>query len=506
MRRAILAAAVVAALLPTATGASPPPASLARIDPALATSIVRGPAPALLWWDEAQATRTEVARYLRGRGIEARLFERLSGGVACASSAGDLAALAAAPGAVGVWGDRPLKPSLDRSVPTAFDGDPNAVWQGEGITGAGVGIAVVDTGIDATHPDLQFGTRTKLNVRVLFSHRDNIWVNGDSCYLQDTYTDQLPDTELTSGHGTHVTSVAAGDGTASAGRYRGVAPGADIVGVAAADTFNPNRRFDDPQYQIQISLISAIGGINYALLNALEGPTHLKVILAGWTQDGMYDPWNPMAWAIEDSHALGVNVVLPAGNEGPAQSDCSAPATCLFNAWAAAPTAIAVAATPHESRTELAGYSSRGDPIARLARAELVRYQPTVSAPGTGVVAARRPGIAPVLTPPESYLGAWGDGGLSTDLDYVALTGTSIAAAHVAGAIALMQQAAVEARGCFLAPQQVKEILASTATPMDGYGAHEVGAGAMHVPSAIAASRTAPLVPPFDFLMCPPGG
>ncbi len=78
----------------------------------------------------------------------------------------------------------------------------------------------------------------------------------------------------------------------------------------------------------------------------------------------------------------------------------------------------------------------------------------------------------------------------------------SVAAAHVAGAIALMQQVAVEASGCYLTAHQVLDILRSTADPMAGYQDHEVGAGALDVTDAVArASVGGPRS--IDPFMCP---
>jgi serine protease AprX len=493
---------------------------LATIDPALTSQVaVEGVAPAILTWDRTQADRTQVASYLRENDVDAHVLSDLSVAFACAGSSTDLNMLAGAPGAVSVWGDRALEPALDESVRTVFNGDPNTVWQGQGYTGKGVGIGVVDTGIDATHPDLQSGIKTKLNVRVLVSKHDVTGPYSDPCGVTDTYSDQLQDSELTSGHGTHLASVAAGDGTVSGGRYKGVAPGADLVGVGVTESVSPQTSFcpsdqpcTSPEQRTYLSLSGAIAGMNYILATGLEGcspplcpqfqPLTTKVILAGWTQDGVHDPWHPMAWMVRDLGWYGINVVFPVGNEGPAASDCSAAATCNFNAFAASSGAIAVAATPRRSDATLEPYSSRGDPIVRQERGESVRYLPTLAAPGTGVVAARRPGVAPFAQLPSSTLGGKPHSEIGIDRRYVPLTGTSVAAAHVAGAIALMQEAAVKANGCYLTAARVMSILRSTADPMPGLQAHEVGSGALDVKGAISQARSGGSSSP-DPWMCP---
>jgi serine protease AprX len=486
--------------------------SRAVVDPVLLAQIdSMGSAPAILAWDRTKVGRDQLAGYLDRNGIQANMLTGLSVALACAATADQVDALATAPGAVSVWGDHPLTPALDKSVRTAFDGDPSAVWEGDGITGEGVSIGVIDTGIDGTHPDLKFGPRVKLNVRVLVGNHDLMGPYTDPC-AQNMYSESIPDTELTSGHGTHITSVAAGDGIVSGGRYTGVAPGADIIGVGIADTITPRVYKDD---FTQLSLLGAFAGFSYMIATGLEGcrPPYcaqytpidpVKVILAGWTEDGLHDPWHPMTFVLRDLAWYGITVVFPVGNEGPAPSDCSVAETCRFNSFAAGPEAIGVAATPKTSRSSVEPYSSQGDPVAREARGETFRYEPFISAPGTGVIAARRPGVAPYVQPPGSILGAGPDTSqIGVDRRYVAMSGTSVAAAHVAGAIALMQEAALKGSGCFLTTEQVMDILRSTADAIPGYATYTAGAGAVDVTAAVDASGGGGPFSP-DPWMCPP--
>ncbi|MEU4097167.1 S8 family serine peptidase [Streptomyces sp. NPDC026673] len=107
----------------------------------------------------------------------------------------------AAPGVRKIWLDALVKASLDRSVPQI--GGPEA-WSA-GYDGTGVRIAVLDTGVDTSHPDLA----TQVSAERNFT---------DSPDLRDHY-----------GHGTHVASIAAGTGVKSGGVYKGVAPGARIL-------------------------------------------------------------------------------------------------------------------------------------------------------------------------------------------------------------------------------------------------------------------------------------
>ncbi|GAB3433441.1 S8/S53 family peptidase [Flindersiella endophytica] len=100
-----------------------------------------------------------------------------------------------------LWLDGPTAATLDRSVPQI--GAP-AAWK-KGYTGKGVKVAVLDSGIDTTHPDLEGAVVASAN----FSHS--------------------PGTSDRYGHGTHVASTIAGDGAASDGKYKGVAPDAVLL-------------------------------------------------------------------------------------------------------------------------------------------------------------------------------------------------------------------------------------------------------------------------------------
>jgi serine protease AprX len=118
------------------------------------------------------------------------------------------------------------------SVPSNTAMRANEV-QALGVNGAGVGVAIVDSGIDATHPDL--AQRVKHNMKI---------VEQPVGPLNEALTiavDQGPynNSDTTSGHGTHVAGIVAADNTD--GQVLGVAPGADLIGYGCGDAV-----FNDP--------------------------------------------------------------------------------------------------------------------------------------------------------------------------------------------------------------------------------------------------------------------
>jgi len=495
----------------------------ARVDPALAEALSAGRGAAIFTWSET-TPRDAVADHLASAGISHRLFESFRAGVACIGPA-DLAALRRTPGVPALFPDRAVvTPALVESVPEAFNGDPDFWWGQEGITGDGIGLVVMDTGVDGTHPDLEFGRRLLRNLITLHSHREYKGPSGADEYpcsdvlyppagfTDPVFGDRLPDpvdSDLESGHGTHIASVAAGDGTASGGVLKGMAPEADLWGYRVIGSASPTHQVDANGEEYRPSLVRVLAAMEHLLSYGYwEDLFPAKVVLLGFTMEGLLESDHPFMASIDGLDALDISVVAPVGNEGGGPSSCDAAETCHISYYSAHPWVIAVGAS--DGRTTLAPYSTIGDPADRPESwlpGGAASYRPTLIAPGTRVVAAERLGLAAFATiDGEHTLAGQGDGGKSRYRGYQSLTGTSVAAAHVAGAIALMQQAAFEAKGCYLTTEQVREILRQTATSMPGYEAHEVGAGALDATAAIWGARFAPIEgPTYDPVYCPEG-
>jgi subtilisin family serine protease len=221
-----------------------------------------------------------------------------------------------------VWLDGRREISLDVSVPQI--GAP-AAWDA-GFDGTGVTVAVLDTGVDATHPDLAGRIVEARNFT------------------------EAADTNDLVGHGTHVASTIAGTGAASGGKYRGVAPGAGLlIGKVCPDRF--------------CSDSAILAGMEWA------APRAQVINLSLGAQD--FPGIDPLEEAVNRLSAqTGALFVIAAGNEG-RDTGVSTPAT--------ADAALAVAAV--DKQENLAGFSNRG-PRSDGA------IKPDISAPGVDIVAA----------------------------------------------------------------------------------------------------------------------
>jgi subtilisin family serine protease len=235
-----------------------------------------------------------------------------------------------ASGVAHVWLDGVRKASLDKSVPQI--GAPTA-WAA-GYDGKGVKIAVLDTGIDATHPDLK-----------------------DQVIAAKNFSTS-PDATDKFGHGTHVASIAAGTGAKSNGKYKGVAPGAKLLNgkVLSDDGFG-----DDSQI---------LAGMEWA---AEQGADVVNLSLGG----GDTPEIDPLEAEVNKlSQTKGILFAIAAGNDGDfGEQTVGSPGSA-----AAALTVGAV-----DDNDKLASFSSRGPGLDG-------QIKPDVTAPGVDITAAAAPG------------------------------------------------------------------------------------------------------------------
>jgi serine protease AprX len=312
------------------------------------------------------------------------------------------------------------------------------------LSGQGITVAVLDTGIDASHPDLGYGAQVIQNVRVAD-------LQGSSpAFLYPQVVEGLNNTDPVMGHGTFVAGVIAGTGSASGGYYGGMAPGARLLGISGGDA----------------SLFFVLSGMDYILSHRAN--MNIRVVNCSFGIAGIFDSNDPVNIATKILHDAGVSVVFSAGNRGDQPNS--------LNPYSVAPWVIGVGSVNKSG--SLSSFSSRGAAGYGL-------YHPTLVAPGESVVSVRASGVNVVGTSGLSAGLASADNDLQTVPStylprYTCSSGTSFAAPQVAGTIALMLQANPR-----LTVDQISQLIQRTATPMLGYSRYEVGAGNLNTYAAV---------------------
>ena len=246
-----------------------------------------------------------------------------------------------------VWLDGKVTPTLDKSVPQI--GAPTA-WAA-GYDGSGTKVAILDTGIDATHADVADRIEEARNF-------------SSSADAVDRH-----------GHGTHVASTIAGSGVVSGGRYKGVAPGAKLlIGKVLGDNGS---------------------GTESGVLAGMEWAAHsgAKVVSMSLGTNSFTDGSDPMSQALNTlTKDTGTLFVVAAGNVGPEESTIGTPG--------AADAALTVAAV--DDQDKIASFSSRGPRFGDKA------MKPDIAAPGVNIVAARAAGTAMGAPAEAGYTSASG--------------------------------------------------------------------------------------------------
>ncbi|WP_234438709.1 S8 family peptidase [Streptomyces sp. NRRL S-340] len=310
-----------------------------------------------------------------------------------------------------VWLDGKRHGTLDRSVPQI--GAP-AAWAA-GYDGTGVKVAVLDSGVDKTHPDL-----------------------AGKVIGEQNFTDS-PDTADHYGHGTHAASVVAGTGAESGGRYKGVAPGAEILNGKVLDDRNTGEES------------GVIAGMEWAVA---QGADIVNLSLGGEDTPGVDPVEETVNRLSAESRTL---FVVAAGNEGKDEHTVESPGS--------AEAALTVGAV--DKADKLADFSGRGPRVGDSG------VKPDLTAPGVAITAA-------------SASGSTLEGQYPSDIPgYLTLDGTSMATPHVAGAAALLAQQHHDWDGA-----RLKAVLTGSAEP-GPYSSFQQGTGRTDVARAIGQSVVA---------------
>jgi serine protease AprX len=352
-------------------------------------------------------------------------------GVAARVPRSALTALAGDSGVKAVSPDAPLAVQADASpVHEASAVFPEVVgadrlWKG-GWQGAGVAVAVIDTGI-AKVGDLAGRVKGGIDL-----------------------TDEGDPTLDSFGHGTFVAGVLAGDGTASAGGNRGVAPATDLVPVKIAGRSGAT---DVSHVLAAIQwVVSFRDKYGIRVLNLSLGTDSTQSYLR-----------SPLDYAVERAWDAGIVVVASASNSGPKPGTVAKPGDD--------PLVITVGAVDDQATVTrdddvMAGFSGVGPTAADgLVKPDLV-------APGRSVLGLRAPGSAVDEANPNSRVGS----------DYFKGSGTSFSAAVVSGAVALLLS-----KEPGLTPDQVKHRLTATAAPGPVGELNVDGAGSLDAYAAATA-------------------
>ena len=341
-----------------------------------------------------------------------------------------------------------------------------------GFNGAGVGVAVIDSGINDSHLDLRDSTET--TSRVVY-HQD--FTGTPTTNASGGHYDLY-------GHGTHVAGIIGGNGYLSAGRLAGVAPAVTLIDLRALDA---NGAGSDSTVIAAIqAAINLKNTYNIRVINLSLG----RGIPTSYTQD-------PLCQAVEAAWNSGIVVVVAAGNYGRLSVNGSN-GFGTITAPGNDPYVLTVGAmktmnTYTRTDDQKASYSSKGP----TSYDHVVK--PDIMADGNAILSLSARGA----TLEAAYSGDLVAGSNSSS-DYFRLSGTSMATPVVSGAVALLLQ-----QNSALSPDQVKARLMKTAYKTlptssvawvphlsrnytEFYDLFSIGSGYLDVQAALASNDLAP--------------
>lgn len=367
--------------------------------------------------------------------------------------------------------------------------------QAFGVTGKGVELAVIDTGIDGLHEDadnlIEFCETQDALTGESPEVRCSPWPNGFNTLPAGTGTNPRADSSDDDGHGSHVSGTVGGTGHASGA----AANNHSTIGMS------PHAKLRVYSANIGPALLDheIMAAYDDMTLKKEEGYSKVVAVNNSWGGgDGSnYDSSDPLSVAVKRAHRAGILSVFAAGNSGPEHDTLSS--QCVI------PYTACVAATTKPDSTVM--FSSRGRPSQptdtnrdgvingddvqpdnhdwRLGQAlEKGRYRPTIAAPGVNInsISANSP-----LCREDVLIDDPIDAGC-----YEQLNGTSMATPHVTGAIGLIVQAYRQAHdGRTPRPNDIIDILERSAnvSKLPAWEADEQGAGRLDVHEAVRYAK-----------------
>jgi serine protease AprX len=335
-----------------------------------------------------------------------------------------------------------------------------------GFTGKGVTVAVVDSGCDASHPDL--ADHVVHNVKLYSAEYVNLPPDASNRIVVANETGPYQNTDIGGGHGTHVAGIIAADSTTDpAGGRFGVAPDASLVCYSIGEILFTTAVVTAYDHMLDQPDLWGIDVVNNSWGNSFR----------------QFDPRDPVSVVTRAVADLGVTVVFASGNSGSEDAEMS------LNPFSEAPWVISVAAGSldhhrgdfssnglifdNSQPTQIGGGGHTtwtGDRIGV--------YHPDVTAPGVNI-SSTCDTVGTVIgpCPPPNY-------------DNAEASGTSMASPHVAGAAAVLLQA-----NPALTPDEVRIALQARATPVkaaDGSALPlwEIGYGYVDLSASVGLVRS----------------
>ncbi|MEM9037277.1 MAG: S8 family serine peptidase [Actinomycetota bacterium] len=346
-------------------------------------------------------------------------------------------------------GDESANASLGSLRNVADQIGADELWAA-GITGAGVDVAVIDTGIV---PLPAFSGDDKIGAVVDLSFEAG---SPEATFL-DTF-----------GHGTHIAGIIGGlepgvdPATATTDDFVGIAPGSRLVSVKVGDNTGA------------VDVTQVIAAIDWVIEHRNAGDLNIRVINLSYGVDNDQDASvDPLVAAVQRAWDAGIVVVVSAGNDGWTSWGLTSPATN--------PYAIAVGAAEARSNTEfrLPDWTSIGELFTYTDSSFDLFFTsgftgrlPDLVAPGASIESLRVQGSRIDTQYPSAIV----------DDELFTGSGSSQAAAVVTGAVALLLEQRPE-----LTPDQVKALLTSTANDIPWTVSVSAGAGVLDVAAAAAA-------------------
>ena len=452
-----LAAPTAASAADPAPGSSPGSASLADVSPYLATTLpgLTGTSTVLVHGSSLAAARDAVT----GAGLrKVGSFDKI-GVVAARGTKAQIEDVRGQPGVEYVEaGEQPIE-FFDETSNTATRGieaqQTLSGADGSPLTGKGVSVGVIDSGVDPTHPafrEADGSSAVVANLKTLCDPTESL------CSVQRVPGVVDTDTLSVGGHGTHVNGIVAGRPTtlASGERLQGAATDAKLVSISTGAA---------------LVILGADAALNWVLENH-EAPCGAGVSAAtcppikvtnnsyGPTGGGEFDPQSATVKLQRALASEGVLTVWANGNDGGDGSEN------LSNPPGQDPTpGVLSVASYYDLDTgtrdgRVSEYSSRG-------RSGDQATYPDISAPGENITSACRPYLPICSTGLDPKNGP----GLSDVGTFNTISGTSMAAPHVAGIVAQLFQANPQAT-----PAQIEDALKTTAYKYTDGASYENGA------------------------------